>query len=52
MAGLKPLPRARIRQVEFWQGEGALMIGELDGISMEGVIDGVLIDPLDSRPPS
>ncbi len=43
---------AAVGQVEFWQGEGALMIGELDGISMEGVIDGVLIDPLDSRPPS
>ena len=41
-----------VRPVEFWLGQGLLVIGEQDGISMEGIIDGVLIDPLDSRPPS
>ena len=38
--------------VTFWLGPGTLTIGALEGAVTDGIIDGVLIDPLDSRPPS
>lgn len=37
--------------IHFWLGPGILTIGELEGRSTSGISDGILIDPLDSRPP-
>jgi hypothetical protein len=39
-------------EIRFWLGAGILQIGELDGVYLTGSLDGVIIDPLDSQPPS